>query len=381
MRDGSRTDGRDVVHADSVGRSDLVRHLALGPLGVDSGSPPVQPSSFPWQRAGSRESVTCVSETTLQVGCVGPGDGGSRGVVTSVRTSSAGRRSLDGSVANGRRVEAAVAVPTDHGSDRWIDRPAETRAERAVGLGRRSDRPSTRPRPTPAQRPHDRPVTPTSRPTGTSRRRNENLSRTVHRALEQWSNQGVENADTYITHNLRGYIRRHLATSGYRRQAESISIPRRTTGCDLVVDDRVAVTIIYRMSNRNVTSVRKQLRAIFHEYDHLIVYGHQIPPQDLDQWRHLKRTLDRYGDERGTIRFTETIVEVRYRLPVTGITVSKTVLQRSIVSILFLSFVVTFGYFLEAFGSADVMARSYVVAVAVLNLVIVAIGAFLVKSL
>lgn len=203
----------------------------------------------------------------------------------------------------------------------------------------------------------------------------------VIRGFEAWIDQYDPRSQGSVRQRLKRFICSHLRANDFRASADAVSVPRGTSHCDLVIDDRIGITIVYDLTTGSKEWIHRQLRTIFRKYDHLIVYGHQIEPEHLDVWHQIKRSLDRRSSRRNTVSTLQTIRRLEYRIPLTNRRVRKAVVHRSLAYVLFVAFVLVAGYSLGLTDGADAMARAYVGAVIVFNVVVVVLGVFLVRTL
>ncbi|AGB36757.1 hypothetical protein [Natronococcus occultus] len=128
-------------------------------------------------------------------------------------------------------------------------------------------------------------------------------------SLRRWINGTEDVSEATVERQLRRSIRRDLRRLGHPSAAGSITRPKETDYCDVVVDERIGLKVVHNLTSRSREWMHKQLRSLLREYDYLILYGHGISPETIDVWRQLKRTLTRAAsDERrfhaiGTIRW------------------------------------------------------------------------------
>ncbi|MDS0475284.1 hypothetical protein [Natrinema sp. 1APR25-10V2] len=219
---------------------------------------------------------------------------------------------------------------------------------------------------------------PVDRPISTDR---DGLCNEVVRGFETWIDRYDTGSQEYVRYSLRRFIRQYLRDTSYQPFAETISVPKRTAKCDLVIDDSIGVKIIHNLNAGSKEWIHKQLRSIFQNYDHLIIYGHQIAPAHLDIWYQIKRSLGRRSSRRGSIAVLQTVQRIEYRTPLTNRRVRKAVVHKTFVYLLFTAFVLAGGQFLSLTEGSNVMAQAYVGALIVFNVVVVLMGAFLVRSL
>ncbi|WP_408957380.1 hypothetical protein [Natrinema sp. 74] len=203
----------------------------------------------------------------------------------------------------------------------------------------------------------------------------------VVRGFETWIDTYDTGSREYVRYSLRRFIRQYLRGTSYQPFAETISIPKRTGNCDLVIDDCIAVKIIHNLNGGSKEWIHKQLRSIFQNYDHLIIYGHQIAPEHLDIWYQIKRSLGRRSSRQESISVLQTVQRIEYRIPLTDKGVRKAVVHKALVYVLFAVFVLAGGQFLSLTDGANIMAQTYVGALIVYNVIVILMGAFLVRAL
>ncbi|WP_254761853.1 hypothetical protein [Natrinema marinum] len=219
---------------------------------------------------------------------------------------------------------------------------------------------------------------PVDRPIPTDR---DGLRDEVVRGVETWIDRYDTGSQEYVRYSLRRFIRQYLRETSHSPFADSISIPKRTAKCDLVIDDCIGVKIIHNLNAGSKEWIHKQLRSIFQNYDHLIIYGHQIAPEHLDIWYQIKRSLGRRSSRQGSIAVLQTVQRIEYRIPLTSKRVRKDAVHKTLVYVLFVAFVLAGGQFLSLADGSNVMAQTYVGALIVFNAIVVLMGAFLVRSL
>lgn len=207
------------------------------------------------------------------------------------------------------------------------------------------------------------------------------LYKEVVRGLDAWVTEYEIGTQTTVKQNLRSFIRQYLRTTSYRRFADTVSIPKRTANCDIIIDDSIGIKLVHDLNSGSKEWMHKQLRSIFQNFDYLIVYGHQIAQKHLDTWYQIKRTLNRFSSEQNTIHALQTIQQIEYRIPLTNKTIRKAVVHHSIIYLIFIAFVLVSGQLLAFTDGADIMAQSYVGALSVFNIFVILIGAFLVRTL
>lgn len=217
--------------------------------------------------------------------------------------------------------------------------------------------------------------------TGTASTDRDGLCQAVLEGFGSWIDEVDTESYGYVKYSLRRFIRRHLRTTSYRPFADTVSIPKRTATCDLVIDDRIGIKILYGLNAGSKEWIHKQLRSLFTNYDHLILYGHRILPEHLDIWYQIKRSLGRRSSRQKRIYTLQTVQQIEYRIPLTNRAVRKALVHKGIAYLLFVGFVFAGGQLLALTDGTSVMARSYVGALILFNVIVVLFGAFLVRTL
>ncbi|ELY52153.1 hypothetical protein [Natronococcus jeotgali] len=126
-------------------------------------------------------------------------------------------------------------------------------------------------------------------------------------ALERWMNGSEDESEPVVERKLRRSIGRDLRAVGHRSAAASISRPKRSDYCDIVVDGRIGIKIVHNLTGRSREWMHKRLRSLVREYDYLILYGHRIPSETVDVWRQLKRSLERRASDGRRFRAIGTL--------------------------------------------------------------------------
>lgn len=220
-----------------------------------------------------------------------------------------------------------------------------------------------------------------SRITKTSAIDSETLCKETLRGFGMWIEENDGLTHGYVKYNLRRFIQQYLQTTTCREVSKAVSIPRRTAKCDLVIDDRIGIKIIYTITNSSKEWIYKQLRPLCREYEHVIIYGHQIAPEHLDIWYQIKRSLERGSRRWNKIHTLQTVTRIEYRIPLTTKTIRKEIAHKTLIYFIFVGFVVAGGQFLALTDGSDVMAQAYVGALITFNVFVILLGTFLVREM
>lgn len=209
----------------------------------------------------------------------------------------------------------------------------------------------------------------------------EGLCQEIISGFEIWIDEYKNDLEGTVKQSLKQFLHEHLHDTSYQKSSDTISIPKRTAKCDIVINDNIGIKILYDLNSGSKKWIHKQLRLLFREYDHLIIYAHEIVPEHLDIWYQIKRVLKRRSRRGKSVHTLQTVQRPAYRIPLTNKEVRKAVVHKSLIYLLFTFFVFAGGQLLALADGTNIMAQAYVGAIIVFNIIVVVLGIFLVRGL
>jgi hypothetical protein len=159
-----------------------------------------------------------------------------------------------------------------------------------------------------------------------------------------------------------------------------VTISKKADDCDIAVGETIAIKILYGLHDGSKETMHKRLRSLFDEYDHLLLYGHQLSPEHTDIWRHLKRSLESHTTDTKQLWTHATLTDTKYRMPMTETTDTRTAARKFGVHPLLLGFAIAGAQALINLGGETVMGSAFIGMIVVFNAVVVTLGVIIARA-